>query len=183
MLDPSILQRIKQTDLYRRILADGVKDGELRKTRELLLRQGTRRLGQINPSSLAALGMIADLGRLESLSDRMIDPEIRCWDDLFRGFPFNPEERQLSTTHEKILREGRERGEARAVRRALRRVGTRRFGEPDAETTRELLAIQEIGRLVDLAERLVDKDLGSWTDLLNQASSSEPCTGSRTLAP
>ena len=71
------LQAIRQTDLYQRILGEGVRLGELREARELLMRLGTMRFGEINPSTLAALELIQDIKPLEALCDRMIEPELR----------------------------------------------------------------------------------------------------------
>ncbi len=170
MRESPIFHLIRQSHLYQRTLGEGVKVGELRQARELLIRLGTRRFGDANPSTIAALEMIQDVERLEALNEKMIEPELRDWDDLFRGYSSPPDEPNLSSTCEKILREGREMGRLQVTRRLLRHVGARRFGEPNLETARKLLAIDEIGQLETLAEHLVDDDLESWTDLLNEAS-------------
>jgi hypothetical protein len=68
-----------------------------------------------------------------------------------------------STTYQAILREGRITGE----RQFLLRLGTKRFGEPDAATVSAIEAIQEFDRLEVLGERVLDPNLLGWKDLLN----------------
>jgi len=67
-----------------------------------------------------------------------------------------------STTYQAILREGRITGE----QQLLLRLGTKRFGEPDATTVTAVEAIQDIDRLEALGERILDPDLLDWKDLL-----------------
>jgi hypothetical protein len=168
MRDSPFFQMMRQTDLYQRILGAGVKVGELRALRELLIRQGSKRFGAAGHAVRAVLELIQDVETLESLCDRMIDPERRSWDDLFRESFTEPDEPNPSTTCEAILREGREIGRFQVARRVLRRVGAKRFGEPVYQTSRRLLAIEDIGRLESLVERLLDEDRKSWTDLLGE---------------
>lgn len=169
MGEASILDMIRKSSLYRRILGEGVKAGELREAREILIKQGTRRFGEANPSTSAALALIDDIHRLEAMCDGMIEPELRGWDDLFRDFSPPPDEPNLSSTCERIFREGREIGRLQVLRRLLRRAGARRFGAPHLETSRRIQDIQDPARLEAMAERLVDEDLETWTDLLSEA--------------
>jgi predicted transposase YdaD len=67
-----------------------------------------------------------------------------------------------STTYQAILREGRITGE----QQFLLRLGTKRFGEPDAATVTAIEAIQDIERLEALGERILNPDLHAWNDLL-----------------
>ena len=67
-----------------------------------------------------------------------------------------------STTYQAILREGRITGE----QQFLLRLGTKRFGEPDAATVTAIEAIQDIDRLEALGERILNPDLHDWNDLL-----------------
>jgi predicted transposase YdaD len=75
-----------------------------------------------------------------------------------------------SSTYQAILREGRQKGreEGRITgeQRMLLRVGTKRFGEPDAPTIAAIEAIQDVERLESLGERMLDPDLRDWDDLL-----------------
>jgi len=84
--------------------------------------------------------------------------------ELFRGVRSMRE----SDTYQAILDEGREEGreEGRVdeLHRTLLRQGRRRFGEPDEETRQAILDIQELGRLEDLSERLLD--VFTWDELL-----------------
>ena len=55
---------------------EGLVEGE----RRILRRQGTRRFGKPDTHIEAALDAIADLERLEQLSDRVL--EVKTWDEL-----------------------------------------------------------------------------------------------------
>lgn len=165
-----LLQRIKQTPLYQRTLAEGVRIGELKEARALLIRQGMKRFGEIPASTLVALEMIQEIDQLEALCDLMVEPDLRCWDDLFRGFRSPPDEPNPSSTCERILKEGREIGRIQMVRRLLQRVGSRKFGTLDIENARRVRAIQDLDQLEALAERLVDDGPRTWTDFLNRVS-------------
>ena len=67
-----------------------------------------------------------------------------------------------STTYERILRDGR----LDEARRFIRRQGTQRYGEPDAETVAEIAAIVDIDRLEGLGDKILHPDIKSWEDLL-----------------
>jgi predicted transposase YdaD len=68
-----------------------------------------------------------------------------------------------SDTYQAILEEGREEG-LNALRRALLRLGRKRFGEPDEETRQAICAIRDPDRLEELSERLLD--VSTWDELL-----------------
>jgi hypothetical protein len=68
-----------------------------------------------------------------------------------------------STTYERILRDGR----LDEARRIMRRMGTQRYGEPDADSAAELHAIADIDRLEALGDKILQPDIKSWRDLLN----------------
>src|SRR5262249_53023952 len=106
MRDTLLFQQIRQPPLDQRILGEAERLGEIREARELLIRQGTKRFGEVNASTLVALDMIQDVDRLEGLCDLVIEPDLRCWDDLFRGYRLTPDEPSLSTTCERIIEEG-----------------------------------------------------------------------------
>jgi predicted transposase YdaD len=87
-----------------------------------------------------------------------------------------------SVTYQAILREGRQEGiivgraegimkgrlEGRidAARRILLRQGTKRFGEPDVITVATIEAIEDMGPLETMVDRLVDGEIHGWDDLL-----------------
>ncbi len=75
-----------------------------------------------------------------------------------------------STTYQAILREGRNEGliEGRlsGERRILIRLGTKRFGPPEAAMLAAIEAIQDVNRLELLGERILEPDVQSWVDLL-----------------
>jgi predicted transposase YdaD len=77
-----------------------------------------------------------------------------------------------SSTYQAILEEGEARGEARGEakgriegeRRVLLRLGTRRFGEPDAITLETIRAIASLERLDQLNDKLLEAE--NWAELL-----------------
>jgi predicted transposase YdaD len=87
-------------------------------------------------------------------------------DQLFEGI----EIMQESTTYQRILREGRKEGETlgrvNEAQRMLRLLATERFGQPGSASTAALEAIQDVGRLEALAQRILKPDLHNWDDLL-----------------
>ena len=50
----------------------------------MLLRQGTKRFGEPDAATVAAIEAIKDSGPLEALGDRIVNPGIQTWDDLLR---------------------------------------------------------------------------------------------------
>ncbi len=79
-----------------------------------------------------------------------------------------------SSTYQKILEEGRAevraeelaKGRAEGARRFLRRLGTRRFGKPDAHIEAALDAIADLERLERLLDRVLE--VTTWDELLAQ---------------
>ena len=73
---------------------------------------------------------------------------------------------QESTTYQAILREGRQEGlvEGRVPgeQQLLIRLGTKRFGNPDAATLAAIEAIRDFERLEALGERILDPDVRDW---------------------
>jgi predicted transposase YdaD len=73
-----------------------------------------------------------------------------------------------SLTYQAILEEGREEGreegQVRGERRLLLRLGTARFGQPDAVAQSRLDTIADIVEIERLAERMLT--VSSWSELL-----------------
>jgi hypothetical protein len=78
------IQGIEESSVYQGIFAKGeVKgeaEGEVKATRNILLRQGRRKWGEPDEAVLARIAAIGDLGRLNFLSDRILDDT--TWDEL-----------------------------------------------------------------------------------------------------
>ena len=82
------VRSMENSTYYQHILAkgrvegreEGREEGELREARKLLLRLGRKRLGSPPAETEAALNAIADLDRLESLSERLL--LVSSWDEL-----------------------------------------------------------------------------------------------------
>lgn len=78
-----------------------------------------------------------------------------------------------SDTYQAILEEGAAIGEARGEaigevkgeRNALLRLGSKRFGQPDATTIAAIQAITTLEQLEQLMDRLLEAE--SWAELLN----------------
>jgi predicted transposase YdaD len=90
--------------------------------------------------------------------------EPRVAEQLFRGARAMRE----STTYQAILEEGRvegrAEGRAEALRQTLLRQGQKRFGKPSKAVRKAVLALQDVSRLEELTERLLD--VASWKELL-----------------
>ena len=69
-----------------------------------------------------------------------------------------------STTYKAILEEGEARGRIEEARRILIRQGSKRFGQPDAQT----LAVVYVSSSLEELERLTDKllEVENWPELL-----------------
>jgi predicted transposase YdaD len=75
---------MRESSTYMGILeegrAEGRAEGEVRAARRILLRQGQKRFGAPDPAVVAALEAIADVDRLERMSERLLD--VRTWSGL-----------------------------------------------------------------------------------------------------
>jgi predicted transposase YdaD len=74
------VQGMKESVTYQKILREGRVEGRVEEARRILRRQGTRRFGTPDAPIDDALDAIADLERLEQLSDRILD--VKTWDEL-----------------------------------------------------------------------------------------------------
>jgi predicted transposase YdaD len=79
---------MQQSATYQAILREGrnegLIEGRLTGERQLLIRQGTERFGQPDAATVAAIEAIEELNRLESLGERILEPNLHGWDDLLR---------------------------------------------------------------------------------------------------
>src|SRR5262249_10154861 len=67
------VRAMRESSGYQLILDEGREEGALREARKILLRQGRRKFGPPEPAVEAAVQAIADLSRLERMSDRIFD--------------------------------------------------------------------------------------------------------------
>jgi len=163
--------RPEDSTTYLAILGEGRNEGRIAEARRWLLRQGPKRFGEPDATTLATLEAILDLDRLETLSEGIVDFDIQDWDGLLSRPSFERVLNALqmvkrSTTYQAILQDGRTEGRIAEARRLLLRQGTKRFGEPDATTVATLEAIQDLDRLEALGKRILDFDIQDWDGLL-----------------
>lgn len=75
---------MKESTTYQMIIeegeAQGIRKGEIKEAKSLLIRLGRRRLGSPSPSVIATLDAIQDLARLEQIAERVVD--VSTWDEL-----------------------------------------------------------------------------------------------------
>ena len=74
------VRAMRESSTYQIILDEGREEGALRKVRKILLRQGRRKFGPPDAAAEATVQGIADLDRLERMSDRLFDAT--SWPDL-----------------------------------------------------------------------------------------------------
>jgi hypothetical protein len=75
------VQVMHESTTYRRI----INDGRFEEARRLLLRLGTKRFHEPDAGAVAALEAIRDIDRLEAIGERILDPDVRDWEDLLRA--------------------------------------------------------------------------------------------------
>jgi predicted transposase YdaD len=81
---------MKESSTYQKILREGREvgreegreEGRANEARAIIKRQGTRRFGKPAAEYELKLDTIADVERLEELTDRILDAT--SWDDLFK---------------------------------------------------------------------------------------------------
>ena len=88
----------RKSEFYRRV---GRAEGCLGEGRRLVFLQGTRRFGQPDAATLAEIDAIHSVDHVEAVALRIVDPDVRTWDDLFQPFssrePIGPHLRSEST--------------------------------------------------------------------------------------
>jgi predicted transposase YdaD len=87
------IEIMKESTTYQRILREGRQEGRkegetagrVNEAQRILRLQGTKRFGEPSLATAAALEGIEDVGRLEALGERILDPDLHNWDDLLQG--------------------------------------------------------------------------------------------------
>lgn len=80
---------MRQSTTYQAILREGRqegrREGKIEGEQKLLLRQGTKRFGKPDAAIIAAIEAIQDSDRLEAIGERILDSNIKDWNDLLRN--------------------------------------------------------------------------------------------------
>jgi hypothetical protein len=63
----------------------GIETGRALEARDVLLRQGRKRLGNPDPVAMTLLDSIGDHSRLEALMDRLLDGSVKSWGELLES--------------------------------------------------------------------------------------------------
>jgi predicted transposase YdaD len=87
------IEIMKESTTYQSILREGRQEGRqegesvgrVREAQRILRLQGTKRFGAPSPEIAAALDGIQDVDRLEALGERILELELKGWDDLLQG--------------------------------------------------------------------------------------------------
>jgi hypothetical protein len=74
------VQTMRESTTYQAIL----REGRVSEAQRLVLRQGTKRFGEPDSATVAAVEAIKDIDSLETVHDRAVDPDIHDWDELLR---------------------------------------------------------------------------------------------------
>jgi len=91
------VQNMQESTTYQAILREGrhegliegrnegLIEGRINEAQRLVLRQGTKRFGEPDAATVAALQAIRDVERLETVGERILDPDVRDWNSLLGG--------------------------------------------------------------------------------------------------
>ncbi len=71
---------MEESTTYQAIIAKGRAEGQAAEARKILLRQWGKRFGPPDARTRTAIEAIADIDRLEQLTERLLD--VSSWDDL-----------------------------------------------------------------------------------------------------
>jgi hypothetical protein len=78
----------RDSTTYQAILRDGREQGlitgRIVGAQRILVRQGFKRFGAPGAGILVAIGAIRDLEWIDALADRIIDPDVRDWNEWLR---------------------------------------------------------------------------------------------------
>jgi predicted transposase YdaD len=66
-------------------LIEGRNEGRVTGEQQLLIRQGTKKFGQPDAATRAAIEAIRDIERLEALGERIVDPDVCDWNSLLNA--------------------------------------------------------------------------------------------------
>jgi hypothetical protein len=84
-----VRKNMRDSTTYQAILREGeqkgLQQGRIVGERHFLLRQGMKKFGEPGAATIAAIEAIHDVDRLEALGLRILDADVRDWDDLLRG--------------------------------------------------------------------------------------------------
>jgi hypothetical protein len=82
------VQAMQESTTYQKVLRkgrqEGRQQGRLIELQRLLLRRASKRFGEDDAATTAALQAIEDIDRLEALFDRLDEHELQNWDELLR---------------------------------------------------------------------------------------------------
>lgn len=80
------IQAMKESSTYQAILRqgrqEGRQEGSITGEQRMLLRQGTKRFGAPEARVIAEIEAIQDIEQLEVMGERILDPDLRSWEDL-----------------------------------------------------------------------------------------------------
>jgi hypothetical protein len=74
----------RDSTTYQVILREGRNEGCVSGEQRLLVHLGTKRFGEPDHEILVAIEAIRDLERIDALADRIIDPDVRDWNEWLR---------------------------------------------------------------------------------------------------
>ena len=96
-----VIPMLAESSTYQKILRDGrreghqegrqegrqegLREGQILGERRLLIRQGTRKFGEPDAATVAAIDAILDPDRLVALGERIIDANVLTWADLLQA--------------------------------------------------------------------------------------------------
>jgi len=75
---------MQESTTYQAIWREVREEGRISGARRMLFRQGTKRFGEPDATTVAALEVIQDIDRRETLGERILDPDLHNWNDLLR---------------------------------------------------------------------------------------------------
>jgi hypothetical protein len=78
------VQNMRGSTTSEATLEEGRNEGRVGQAQRILLRQGGIRFGPPDDATRAAVEAIQDIDRLEILGERILDPDLRDWNDSLR---------------------------------------------------------------------------------------------------
>jgi hypothetical protein len=83
------IQGMRESTTYQAILREGRQEGQqegrVEGEQRMLLHLGTKRFGQPDAHTIAAIEAIQNIDRLEAMGERILEPDLRDWDDRLRA--------------------------------------------------------------------------------------------------